>query len=461
MQDLYFCVMKYQTISPITQEILFEQECISNEVLENEVQKSHTAFSLWKQKSIQERTQILPKLAELLKQNKVKLAQLSAIEMGKPIAEGIAEVEKCATLCEHYYTHSEEYLQPIVFDEKYALYYVPMGIILSIMPWNFPYWQVFRAVIPTLMAGNVVLVKHAPNVPQCALAIKEIFEQSGIPEGIFTNIFISHEQVSNLIADKRIKGISLTGSTRAGIEVNTQAAKYLKKVVLELGGSDPFIICEDADIEQSIKVFMRSRFGNCGQSCIAAKRLIIHKKISEYFISSLHKEIEKLKLGNPLQHDTQIGPMARLDLAEIAEAQVQDAIEKGAVCLVGGKRKDKQSNFFLPTLLTNVKPDMRVMQEEVFAPVASVYTYVDIDEAIEVANSTEYGLGASIWTADKKQGQLIATQLLAGTVFVNGLVRSDPKYPFGGIKLSGVGKELSYFGMQEFCYPILRADLTV
>lgn len=458
MQDLYFCTMKYQTVSPLTQEILFEQEYISNEVLENEVQKSHTSFAVWKEKSVQERIQILPKLAELLKQNKVKLARLSAVEMGKPVAEGIAEVEKCAVLCEHYYTHSEKYLQPIVFDEQYALHYVPMGIILSIMPWNFPYWQVFRAVIPTLMAGNVVLVKHAPNVPQCALAIKELFREAGVEEGIYTNIFISHEQASMLIADKRIKGISLTGSTRAGIAVSVQAAQYLKKVVLELGGSDPFIVCEDADIEQSIKVFMRSRFGNCGQSCIAAKRLIIHKNISEAFTLRLKKEIEKLRTGNPLEEGTNIGPMARLDLAEVAEAQVQDALQKGATCLTGGKRIDKNSNFFLPTLLTNVKPNMRVMQEEVFAPVASVYTFTYTEEAIEVANSTEYGLGASVWTTDKKQGEGIATQLLAGTVFINGLVRSDPKYPFGGIKLSGMGKELSYFGMQEFCYPVLRAE---
>jgi succinate-semialdehyde dehydrogenase/glutarate-semialdehyde dehydrogenase len=453
--------MKYQTVSPLTQEILFERVCISNADLEKHVQQSYDISLKWKQKSVQERIQILPKLAELLKQNKVKLARLSAVEMGKPVAEGIAEVEKCAVLCEHYYSYSEKYLQPIVFDTQYALHYVPMGIVLSIMPWNFPYWQVFRAVIPALMAGNVVLVKHAPNVPQCALAIKEIFAEAGVQEGIFTNVFISHEQVSQLIADKRIQGISLTGSTHAGIAVNTQAAQYLKKVVLELGGSDAFIVFEDADIEQAIKVFMRSRFGNCGQSCIAAKRLIVHKNISEAFTSRLQKEIEKLRVGDPLEEGTNIGPMARKDLAQIALEQVHDAIEKGANCVIGGKIKEPNSNFFLPTLLTEVSPDMRVMQEEVFAPVASVYTFTHTEEAIEVANSTEYGLGASVWIKNKEQGEYIAKQLLAGTVFINGLVRSDPKYPFGGIKLSGVGKELSYFGMQEFCYPILRADLTV
>jgi succinate-semialdehyde dehydrogenase/glutarate-semialdehyde dehydrogenase len=328
------------------------------------------------------------------------------------------------------------------------------------MPWNFPYWQVFRAVIPALMAGNVVLVKHAPNVPQCAVAIKDLFAQAGVAEGVFANVFISHEQVSRLIADKRIQGISLTGSTRAGIAVNEQAAKYLKKVVLELGGSDPFIVCEDTNVEQALKVLMRSRFGNCGQSCIAAKRILVQENIAETFTTLLHKEIKKLRLGDPLEQDTQIGPMARKDLVEVAVSQVEDALQKGAKCLTGGKRKDNQSNFFLPTLLTHVTSDMRVMQEEVFAPVASVYRFKTIEEVIEVANNTDYGLGASVWTQNKIQGEYIASQLLAGTVFINGLVRSDPKYPFGGIKLSGVGKELSYFGMQEFCYPILRADLS-
>lgn len=452
--------MKYQTISPITQEVLFEQEIISNTTLDKQVEKAELSFLTWKQTSIQERVAILPKLADLLHQNKVKLAELSAIEMGKPISEGIAEVEKCAILCEHYYTHSETYLKPVFFDDKYALHYVPMGIILSIMPWNFPYWQVFRAVIPTLMAGNVVIVKHAPNVPQCAIAIEELFRQSGIMEGVFTNVFISHEQVSQLIADKRIKGISLTGSTRAGISVNVQAAQYLKKVVLELGGSDPFIVCENADIHQAIKIFMRSRFGNCGQSCIAAKRLIVHKNIAQNFTMLLKNEIEQLKIGNPLEKNTQVGPMARKDLVEMALSQITDAIQKGAKCLTGGKKQDEISNFLLPTLLIDVNLDMRVMQEEVFAPVSSIYIFKDDEEAIQVANHTQYGLGASVWTQDKTQGEYIASQLLAGTVFINGLVRSDPKYPFGGIKLSGIGKELSYFGMQEFCYPILRADLS-
>lgn len=452
--------MKYQTVSPVTQEVLFEQECISDSVLQEYVQKSHTAFLSWKQNSVIQRVSILPRLAELLRQNKVKLARLSAIEMGKPITEGIAEIEKCAVLCEHYYTHSEAYMKPIVFDSQHTLYYVPMGVILGIMPWNFPYWQVFRAVIPTLMVGNTVLVKHAPNVPQCALAINEIFEEAGIQEGVFTHLFISHEQVSALIADARIKGISLTGSTRAGIAVHSQAAQYLKKTVLELGGSDPFIVCQDADIEQAIKVVMRSRFGNCGQSCIAAKRLLVHQDIADLFTSLLLKEIEKLRLGNPLDADTQIGTMARKDLVQNALEQVQEAIEQGAKCLTGGKTKEPNSNYFLPTLLTEVKSSMRVMREEVFAPIASVYRFTSYEEAIEVANSTEYGLGASVWTRDKEKGQYIAEQLLAGTVFINGLVRSDPKYPFGGIKLSGIGKELSYFGMHEFCYPILRADLS-
>jgi len=460
MQYLYFCNMKYQTVSPLTQEVLFEQEILSDIELEKQVQKSLTSFISWKQKSIEERITILPKLADLLRKNKENLSRLSAIEMGKPVSEAALEIEKCAVLCEHYHTHSQEYLKPVRFDDQYALYYVPMGIILSIMPWNFPYWQVFRAVIPALMAGNVVLVKHAPNVPQCAVAIKDLFAQAGAAEGVFANVFISHEQVSRLIADKRIQGISLTGSTRAGIAVNEQAAKYLKKVVLELGGSDPFIVCEDTNVEQALKVLMRSRFGNCGQSCIAAKRILVQENIAETFTTLLHKEIKKLRLGDPLEQDTQIGPMARKDLVEVAVSQVEDALQKGAKCLTGGKRKDNQSNFFLPTLLTHVTSDMRVMQEEVFAPVASVYRFKTIEEVIEVANNTDYGLGASVWTQNKIQGEYIASQLLAGTVFINGLVRSDPKYPFGGIKLSGVGKELSYFGMQEFCYPILRADLS-
>ncbi|MCS7028027.1 MAG: NAD-dependent succinate-semialdehyde dehydrogenase [Bacteroidia bacterium] len=452
--------MKYQSISPLTQEIFFEVDILSNDTLEKYVEKSNSTFELWKNKTIEERVEVLPKLATLLHERKAELARLSAIEMGKPITEGIAEVEKCATLCEHYYNHAKDYAKPNIFDAQHSLHYVPMGIILSIMPWNFPYWQVFRAVIPTLVAGNVVLVKHAPNVPQCSLAIAKIFVDAGVEEGVYTNLFISHQQVSQLIADKRIKGISLTGSTRAGIAVATQAAQYLKKVVLELGGSDPLIVTKHANIENAIKVCIRSRFGNCGQSCIAAKRILVQSDIADKFIDLLLAQIKSLRVGNPLDPATQIGPMARKDLLETALSQLQDALEKGATCLVGGSCKDDNSNFLLPTLLTNVQPNMRVMQEEVFAPIASIYVFDEIDHAIEVANNTEYGLGASVWTQDRAEASYIASKLLAGNVFVNGLVRSDPKYPFGGIKLSGVGKELSYWGMQEFCYPILRADLT-
>ncbi|MCS7076488.1 MAG: NAD-dependent succinate-semialdehyde dehydrogenase [Bacteroidia bacterium] len=452
--------MKYTSVSPLTQEVLFQTDSINDEDLESCIKKSHSAFTIWKETSIEQRKSILPKLAQLLKKRKTDLAKISAVEMGKPITEGIAEVEKCAVLCEHYYTHAEVYAQPTVFDSQYSLHYVPMGIILSIMPWNFPYWQVFRAVIPAIIAGNVVLVKHAPNVPQCALAIAHLFADAGVEEGIYSNVFLSYEQINKLIADKRIQGVSLTGSTKAGIEVATRSAQYLKKVVLELGGSDAFIVTQHANLDSAIKVCMRSRFGNCGQSCIAAKRILVQAEVAQPFINALLEQIQSLKVGNPLVEDTQIGPMARKDLTEVAMLQIQDAIEKGALCLTGGKLKENTSNFVLPTLLTHVNLSMRVMQEEVFAPIASVYVFDNIQEAIEVANHTEYGLGASVWSQDREEAAYIASKLLAGNVFINGLVRSDPKYPFGGIKLSGVGKELSYYGMQEFCYPILRADLT-
>jgi succinate-semialdehyde dehydrogenase/glutarate-semialdehyde dehydrogenase len=414
------------------------------------LQKANTTFLHWQSKKLKERLIFLPNIATLLLENKEEYASIITSEMHKPITQALAEVEKCALLCKYYYENAETFLatKSIKTDasESYVVY-EPLGVILGIMPWNFPFWQVFRFAVPTLIAGNTVVVKHASNVPKCAELIQEIFEQVGFPKGCYQNLPISSNEVANVIANPIIKAVSLTGSEQAGVAVATEAGKHLKKCVLELGGNSAFIILEDANLEKAVATAVNARMQNAGQSCIAAKRFLVHDTIADEFVTKFKVAVQNLKTGNPLDKETQIGSLARVDLAEELEQQVQKSIEMGAQLITGGKRYEA---FFEPTILTDVTPTMPIFKEETFGPVAAITTFKTIDEAIELSNQSEFGLGVSLFTQDV---DFIKTKISAfneGAVFINEMVKSDPRLPFGGIKKSGYGRELAEEGLKEF-----------
>jgi succinate-semialdehyde dehydrogenase/glutarate-semialdehyde dehydrogenase len=418
--------------------------------MKNDLEFSEIVQHSWHKLSFQNRISLLPQLANLLIENKQKYAICITTEMHKPITQSIAEVEKCALLCHYYYENAESFLTPknIKTDASESFVtYEPLGVILGIMPWNFPFWQVFRFAVPTLIAGNTVVVKHASNVPKCAQLIQEIFEQANFPKGCYQNLPIPSSEVADIIANPIIKAVSLTGSEQAGIAVATQAGKYLKKCVLELGGNNAFIILEDANIEKAVAIAVNARMQNAGQSCIAAKRFLVHENSADEFIDLFKIALQNLKTGNPLEFETQISSLARVDLAVELENQVQKSIQMGAKLIVGGIRKD---SFFEPTILTEVTTKMPVFREETFGPLAAIITFKTIDEAIELSNQSEFGLGVSIFTQDI---DFIKTRISAfneGAVFINEMVKSDPKLPFGGIKKSGYGRELSEEGIKEF-----------
>ena len=405
---------------------------------------------LWSKKPLIDRLSFLPNLSLLLIENKEEYASIITSEMHKPITQALAEVEKCALLCKYYYENAETFLatKSIKTDasESYVVY-EPLGVILGIMPWNFPFWQVFRFAVPTLIAGNTVVVKHANNVPKCGELIESIFNAAGFPKGCYQNLPISSNEVANVIANPIIKAVSLTGSEQAGVAVATEAGKHLKKCVLELGGNSAFIILEDANLEKAVATAVNARMQNAGQSCIAAKRFLVHDTIADEFVTKFKVAIQNLKTGNPLDKETQIGTLARVDLAEELEQQVQKSIQMGAQIITGGKR---DGAFFEPTILTDVTPIMPVFKEETFGPVAAITTFKTIDEAIQLSNQSEYGLGVSLFTQDV---DFIKTKISAfneGAVFINEMVKSDPRLPFGGIKKSGYGRELAEEGLKEF-----------
>jgi succinate-semialdehyde dehydrogenase/glutarate-semialdehyde dehydrogenase len=375
------------------------------------------------------------------------------LEMGKTFRSAVDEAVKCAWACRYYAENAESYLA----DEEVAtnarrsyVKYQPMGVVLAIMPWNFPFWQVFRFAGPALMGGNVALLKHAPNVPQCALAIEGIFARAGFPDGVFQNLFIETERVAGLIADPRVRAVTLTGSERAGRDVAARAGAALKKSVLELGGSDPFIVMPSANLDAAVSTAVKSRMGNTGQSCIAAKRIIVADEIANEFVSRFVVALLALKVGDPTDPATDLGPMARPDLVDGLEAQVQATVAAGALVVTGGKRLAGPGNFYPPTVLVEVPHDSPAACEELFGPVASVFRVRNIDEAIRLANDTNYGLGASVWTTDANEQARFANEIEAGQVFVNAMVISDPRVPFGGVKNSGYGRELGIHGIHEF-----------
>jgi len=417
------------------------------------LERAEQAFAAWRRTPFAERARLMSAAGDILRDRAGDYGRLITEEMGKPIAAAEGEVDKCAWVCEFYAENAERYLtpEPVGTDASRSLVrYDPLGPVLAIMPWNFPFWQVFRFAAPALMAGNVGLLKHAGNVPGTALAIEEVFRDAGFPEGAFATLLIPSSRVADVIRHPAVRAVTLTGSDKAGMEVAAEAGRQLKKTVLELGGSDPFIVLADADPVETAKQAARARTINTGQSCIAAKRFIVEEPIADRFEEEMVKAMEALRIGDPLDRGTEIGAMAREDLMDDLDDQVRRSIEAGAVLRTGGKRIDREGWFYAPTVLSGVRPGMPAFDEETFGPVAAVIRARDTQEAIELANRSRFGLGASLWTSDPARGEALAAEIEAGSVFVNGAVKSDPRLPFGGIKASGYGRELADVGIREF-----------
>ncbi len=443
----------FQSINPYTKAIIFEHTEHTVQEVENLISLTHNAFLKWKTFSFGQRGERFKKLAILLRENKETFATLITTEMGKIISESRAEIEKCAWLCEHYAEHAASMLQPEIFETdagKSYLRFDPVGIIYGIMPWNFPFWQAFRAAVPTMMAGNTFILKHAPNVIGTAKAIEKLFLKAGFPKNTFTNLIIPVSLSEKVIAHPFVEGVTLTGSQKAGSIVAAQAGKYLKKSVLELGGSDPYIVLKDAEFNVSCKTGVCSRFLNAGQVCISAKRFIVEEAVINQFMEEQKRLLENMVLGDPMDEKTEMGPMARPDLLENIEKQVNQSVLMGAKILCGGKRRDDHSLFYEPTLIVNAKKGMPVFDEETFGPVSVVIPAKDAEDAIRIANDTPYGLGASLWTQNMELAEKLAGEIEAGAVFINGMTKSDPRLPFGGTKRSGYGRELAYPGIREF-----------
>lgn len=442
--------MAFKSINPFDGSVGNSYRPLNGRQLKKKIHQSEKAFANWKSLSVAQRAVLFLTVADVLLKRKDELADAATLEMGKPITEARLEVQKCALACRYYAENAAEMLknEDIQLDGKEAwICYEPLGGILGIMPWNFPFWQVFRFAVPTLLAGNTVLVKHASSVPRCALLIEEVFTEAGFADGIYQNIFLGDKKIKKVINDPFIQGVSLTGSTRAGSSVAAIAGKNIKPVVLELGGSNAFLVFADADIPKAVKMGISARFGNSGQSCIAAKRFIVHQDIYHEFINAFAIEMMKLKVGNPMQEDTRIGPLARLDLSETLDVQVQRSVKKGAELLLGGTR---ENCFYQPTLLGKVKPGMPAFDEELFGPVAAFICASNDEEMINFANQSEFGLGVNLFSGNVAYLKQLVPRFNEGAVFINDVVKSDPVLPFGGVKRSGIGRELGKEGIKAF-----------
>lgn len=441
--------MMFKSINPFSQEVIAEHEVLTNAQLNYKLKLSESAFKDWKTTSFQQRADKMQRLAVVLRENKETLGLLITHEMGKIIAESIAEVEKSAGNCDFYAEHAEEMLQDEYYNTpfKSMSVYDPIGAVFAIMPWNYPFWQVLRFAAPAIMAGNVTLLKHSSNVIGCAKAIESAFLEAGFPEGVFQQISIEIPQVESVIAANIVHGITLTGSEGAGSSVASLAGKHIKKTVMELGGSDAFIVLNDADLEKAAHVAAQSRMLNAGQACICAKRFIVTEKVADEFVSLFAQNIKSLKQGNPVQEGIQMGPLARLDLAKTLADQLEKSLQQGAKLIVGGA---VESCNFQPTLIDFVSVNSIAFQEETFGPLAAVIRAKDENDAIAIANNHRYGLASAIWTEDRERAYKLARKIEAGNVFVNSLVRSDSRVPFGGIKKSGYGRELGAVGIKEF-----------
>lgn len=445
--------MSIQSINPTTEEVIETFEAYTTAQVNQALEQAHNTFLDWRKTTFAERGTLLHRVASYLRQHKGELAPLATLEMGKPIIESEAEVEKCAWNCDFYADNAEKFLA----DERVAsnatesyISYLPLGVILALMPWNFPYWQVFRFAAPALMAGNTVVLKHASNVSLTALKIERIFQECRLPEGAFRTVLVPGSDTRSLIEDRRIAAVTLTGSDAAGIAVASASGHALKKNVLELGGSDAFIVLEDADLDAAVQVAVRARYQNTGQSCIAAKRFIVVESIADTFEKKFVEAASKIHMGDPLDRATQLGPMARADLREALDQQVQASIKMGARVVLGGRPSNGKGYFYEPSIVSGVTSEMPLFREETFGPVAAVIRARNAEDAIELANELEFGLGGNLWTGNIERGRALARHIKSGGVFINGMTVSDPRLPFGGIKHSGYGRELSIFGIREF-----------
>lgn len=445
--------MAFQVINPANGELVKEIPSWGSEQIEQALSKSATLAPQWAATPLAERIALMREAGKIIRQQSEHLASLVTQEMGKLIKEARAEVEKCAAVCEYYADNGPAFLadEPIESDAgKSYVAHLPLGTVLAVMPWNFPLWQVFRFAAPALVAGNTGLLKHASNVPQCALAIEAVFREAGFPEGAFQALMISASQVKGVLEDERVHAVTLTGSEPAGRQVAATAGASLKKSVLELGGSDAFIVLEDADLDHTVQQAVASRFLNAGQSCIAAKRFIVVDAIGDEFLLRFKAAVEALQVGDPMDETTTLAPMAREELRDEMHQQVADSISQGAVAVTGCKPLDRPGAYYAASILDQVKPDCRAYGEELFGPVAICIRARDEEDALDIANSSRFGLGGSVWTRDSARGEALARRVQSGCTFVNGMVKSDPRLPFGGIKASGYGRELSHHGMHEF-----------
>lgn len=445
--------MHYRTLNPANEKVLDTFPLATSAEVEQSLERSHKAQRNWRETPISERSARVGELAEVLASAAGELASLMATEMGKPLEQGSAEITKCAWVCRYFAGAADKMLEPSPRDSDGSesfVRYDALGPILAIMPWNFPFWQFYRFAAPALMAGNTVLLKHSPNTPGAARAIVNQAARAGFPEGVVQSLFLDNAQAASVIADARVRGVTLTGSTRAGRDVAAQAGRCLKPLVLELGGSDPFIVFADADVAEAARVGVEARCLNSGQSCIAAKRFLVQKSVAPEFIERIVTGMQARVMGDPLEAEVDIGPLARADLRDHLAAQVHQSLDSGAQAHCGGAPHDGTGFFYPPTVLSGVEPGTPAADDELFGPVAAVMTFKNDDQAVELANATRYGLGASVWTADVQRALDIARRIDAGSVFVNGLVKSDPRLPFGGVKESGFGRELSQEGILEF-----------
>jgi acyl-CoA reductase-like NAD-dependent aldehyde dehydrogenase len=445
--------MSIQTINPATEEVVKTFEAYSEEQIDEALGQAREAFLSWRNTTFAERGALFHRLAAYLRDHQAELARIATIEMGKPIVEAEAEVEKCAWNCDFYADSAEKFLtdEHVTSNatESY-ISYQPLGVVLALMPWNYPFWQVMRFAAPGMMAGNTAVLKHASNVSMTALELEHIFKECGFPEGAFRTVLVPGAETARLIADPRIAAVTLTGSDVAGMSVAAASGQALKKNVLELGGSDAFIVLEDADLDGAAKMAVRARFQNTGQSCIAAKRFIVVEAVADEFERKFVEETAKLKIGDPMDRETQVGPMARADLRDALTKQVEHSVQMGATVALGGKSLDRQGYFYAPTILTHVTMEMPVFREETFGPAAAVIRARNTDHALELANDSQFGLGGNLWTSNIDRARQLARRIESGGVFINGMTASDPRLPFGGVKHSGYGRELSWFGIREF-----------
>jgi acyl-CoA reductase-like NAD-dependent aldehyde dehydrogenase len=442
-----------ESINPATGEVMQRFDEFTEAEVDSALSEAADCFRTWSVTGFDQRSRLMHAAAEYLRNNVDRFAKIITLEMGKPITESQAEVKKCAWNCDFYADNAAAFLadDPVQTNAAESFVaYEPLGTVLAIMPWNFPFWQVFRFAAPALMAGNTAVLKHSSNVPQCALAIEQVFHETGFPQGAFRTLLIGTSQVEKVIADDRVAAVTLTGSSGAGRKVASAAGGALKKTVLELGGSDAFIVLEDADLDGAVEFAVKARFQNAGQSCIAAKRFIVVDAVADEFERRFVEAVEQLPVGDPMETSIRVGPLAREDLVDSLDQQVRDSVSAGAQVAIGGRPLSRPGYFYAPTVITGVRPEMPVFNEETFGPVAAVIRARDAEQAVELANDSEYGLGGNLWTGNTERGKELARRIETGNVFINGMTASDPRLPFGGVKHSGYGRELSSFGIREF-----------